>query len=135
MKAYVTTALGNFCIEEQDKKIIRVSYVQDEIPVEQDKLNYILKKAQQQLQEYCLGERQEFKLPLNPQGTAFQKKVWQALSEIPYGETATYKEIAERKNISIKTVEAYMHKSLIILSVSLKDFLPYVLLFLFFNKN
>lgn len=96
MKAYVTTALGNFCIEEQDKKIIRVSYVQDEIPVEQDKLNYILKKAQQQLQEYCLGERQEFKLPLNPQGTAFQKKVWQALSEIPYGETATYKEIAEK---------------------------------------
>ena len=50
-------------------------------------------------------------------------------------EHLTYKEIAERKNISIKTVEAYMHKSLIILSVSLKDFLPYVLLFLFFNKN
>ncbi|MFQ9317349.1 RNA polymerase sigma-70 factor [Dysgonomonas mossii] len=50
-------------------------------------------------------------------------------------EHLTYKEIAERKNISIKTVEVYMHKSLIILSVSLKDFLPYVLLFLFFNKN
>lgn len=47
----------------------------------------------------------------------------------------TYKEIAEKQNISIKTVEAYMHKSLAMLSISLKEYLPYIILLIFFNKN
>lgn len=47
-----------------------------------------------QLEEYFSGVRKTFDLPLNPAGTDFQKKVWQALTEIPYGETRTYKEIA-----------------------------------------
>ena len=49
-----------------------------------------------QLQAYFRGERHEFDLPLAARGTAFQKKVWDALSEIPFGETMTYGEIAER---------------------------------------
>jgi methylated-DNA-[protein]-cysteine S-methyltransferase len=45
--------------------------------------------------EYLKGERKEFDLPLNPKGTDFQKRVWKALCEIPYGETRSYKQIAE----------------------------------------
>jgi methylated-DNA-[protein]-cysteine S-methyltransferase len=43
-----------------------------------------------QLSEYFAGARQEFVLPLNPRGSAFQQRVWAALLEIPYGHTASY---------------------------------------------
>ena len=42
------------------------------------------------------GKRKEFDLQLNPEGSTFQKKVWEALRAIPYGATASYKEIGER---------------------------------------
>lgn len=48
-----------------------------------------------ELSEYFQGRRTEFSVPLNPSGTQFQKQVWKALREIPYGETRSYKEIAE----------------------------------------
>ena len=47
-----------------------------------------------QLEEYFAGQRYSFQLDLNFQGTAFQKKVWRQLANIPYGETITYKELA-----------------------------------------
>ena len=47
-----------------------------------------------QLAEYFAGERHDFDLPLAPAGTPFQQRVWQALREIPYGETTTYGELA-----------------------------------------
>jgi methylated-DNA-[protein]-cysteine S-methyltransferase len=51
--------------------------------------------ALSQLTEYFAGEREEFDLPLDPQGTEFQLAVWRALTEIPYGETRSYGQIAE----------------------------------------
>jgi methylated-DNA-[protein]-cysteine S-methyltransferase len=47
-----------------------------------------------QLSEYFAGTRQQFDLPLNARGNAFQHEVWQALSEIPYGETTSYGKVA-----------------------------------------
>jgi methylated-DNA-[protein]-cysteine S-methyltransferase len=47
-----------------------------------------------QLRQYFGGERRDFELPLDPVGTSFQWKVWEALSGIPYGETRSYGEIA-----------------------------------------
>lgn len=55
-----------------------------------------LDDAVQQLEAWFAGDRRDFDLLLAPQGTAFQQKVWSALQEIPWGETATYGEIAER---------------------------------------
>lgn len=49
-----------------------------------------------QLTAYFAGERTTFDLPLAPAGTPFQRKVWQALCEIPYGETISYGELARR---------------------------------------
>jgi len=54
----------------------------------------LLREAFQQLLSYLAGTRREFSLPLAPEGTAFMKKVWQNLCEIPYGQTSTYQEIA-----------------------------------------
>lgn len=50
----------------------------------------------EQLEEYFAGRRTHFSLTLAPEGTAFQKAVWQALLDIPYGETWSYLQVAER---------------------------------------
>lgn len=60
----------------------------------------LLHDAYVQLQEYFAGVRKEFSLPISPEGTDFQKKAWKALMEIPYGETISYKEEAERMGCS-----------------------------------
>jgi methylated-DNA-[protein]-cysteine S-methyltransferase len=52
--------------------------------------------AIQQLREYFAGERKAFSLTLVPEGTEFQRAVWSELQNIPYGETISYKELAER---------------------------------------
>jgi len=54
----------------------------------------LLREAARQLQSYLAGQRQSFDLPLDPQGTPFMRRVWQALLEIPYGETRSYGDIA-----------------------------------------
>ena len=56
----------------------------------------VLDEAEQQLTEYFDGKRTEFDLPLASEGSEFQKKVWAELRRIPYGETATYGDIARR---------------------------------------
>jgi methylated-DNA-[protein]-cysteine S-methyltransferase len=58
-----------------------------------------------QLQSYFAGERKTFELPLVLEGTEFQKRVWTALRDIPYGETVSYKTLAERV-ASAKAVRA-----------------------------
>ena len=50
----------------------------------------IFLETQQQLTAYFNGELKSFDLPLNPQGTDFQKSVWEVLKQIPYGQTMTY---------------------------------------------
>ncbi len=66
----------------------------------------LLRETARQLREYFAGERRSFTLPLAPQGSEFQKKVWKALQTIPYGETRTYKQIAEQigHNLAFRAV-------------------------------
>lgn len=56
----------------------------------------VLVQAVRQLQEYFDGRRREFDLPLDPVGTPFQRTVWEVLRGIPYGQTITYAEQAQR---------------------------------------
>ena len=65
----------------------------------------ILLETQKQLREYFAGTRQQFDLPLDFEGTMFQKRVWQALLSIPFGETRSYRDIAEQVG-NIKAVRA-----------------------------
>lgn len=55
----------------------------------------ILLETERQLEEYFAGTRNEFNLPLEPAGTEFQKKVWRALREIPFGQTRSYLDLAK----------------------------------------
>ena len=56
----------------------------------------VIREAGRQFAEYADGKRKTFDLPLAPLGTEFQKKVWAALVAIPYGETRSYKQIAQQ---------------------------------------
>ncbi len=56
--------------------------------------NYIIDETIKQLDEYFNLKRKIFELPLNLTGTDFQKRIWNQLNKIPYGETVTYKELA-----------------------------------------
>lgn len=56
----------------------------------------IIRICMQQLTEYFGGERRNFDIPLAPQGTAFQQKVWTQLGEIPFGETSSYLSLAKK---------------------------------------
>ena len=56
----------------------------------------LIKECDKQLKEYFSGTRKNFDLPLYFKGTDFQKAVWQALIDIPYAQTVSYKDIAEK---------------------------------------
>ena len=58
----------------------------------------LFREARRQLDEYFDGQRQTFHLPLRPEGTEFQKKVWQVLCRIPYGQMISYRELAHGHN-------------------------------------
>ncbi|MFW2013432.1 methylated-DNA--[protein]-cysteine S-methyltransferase [Acinetobacter bereziniae] len=71
----------------------------------ENKNHPVLLETQQQLNEYFQGHRTQFDLALDFAGTEFQQKVWQALLTIPFGETRSYKQIAEQIG-NVKAVRA-----------------------------
>jgi len=74
--------------EDDDPKRVRLS------PLAENREHPVLRETERQLNEYFAGKRKDFSLKFDPAGTAFQKKVWAALSTIPFGETRSYGEIA-----------------------------------------
>ena len=87
------TEIGLITIGADDQSIIYLKTVDACEGLAQ--VTPLIQKAYEQLVAYLAGERCHFDLPLNPKGTAFQKKVWLASSLVPYGETATYKQLAK----------------------------------------
>ncbi len=85
------SSIGRLLIEENGSSITKVSFNPHCAQGSKTKLT---DEAFRQLQEYFSGTRTHFELPLDPQGTAFQKNVWQELQNIPYGKTVSYKDIA-----------------------------------------
>ena len=69
----------------------------NQVPIQDDwqKNPAFFTAVKMQLRAYFKGELKEFDLPLAPEGTAFQQKVWRALRNIPYGELVSYKSIAK----------------------------------------
>jgi methylated-DNA-[protein]-cysteine S-methyltransferase len=73
-------------LEDKEKLIKDKNYILEETS--------LILEAHNELEEYFKGKRMEFTISLSPEGTEFQKKVWQELIKIPYGETRSYKDIA-----------------------------------------
>lgn len=83
--------LGPLSVFAEDDAIIAIESGRAPGAVENDLL---LNEAKKQIDGYFDGKLTNFDLPLAPQGTPRQKEIWQALTEIPYGETRTYGELA-----------------------------------------
>ena len=87
------TALGSVTFVEEDGALLAIT---TQHTYEGERLETpLIQEAYRQLTEYLIGVRKCFDLPLNPRGTEFQQQVWKALCDIPYGETRSYKQIAE----------------------------------------
>lgn len=85
----------------ENEKLNRVKLAE----LKEDNLHAILQKTEYQLFEYFAGQRKVFDLNLDFNGTEFQNSVWKSLLAIPFGETRTYKEVAEDIG-NIKAVRA-----------------------------
>ena len=93
---FYDTELGRLGIRDNSQNITNLYFEsenisRDDVIIEESDLT---KLAYTQIREYLDGQRKVFDLPLHPNGTEFQIKVWKALTEIPYGETRSYKDIA-----------------------------------------
>lgn len=84
--------VGPITLFEEDGVIIAVEWGWP--PESEDPPAPVLERARDQLDAYFEGALKKFDLPLAPMGTAFQKKVWQAMSRIPFGATRTYGDLA-----------------------------------------
>ena len=84
--------IGKMTLLEQNDALIAASL--HDLPAGYRQDTPLLRSAEEQLLSYFAGERRTFDLPLRMQGTPFQIQVWQALREIPYGETRSYGDIA-----------------------------------------
>ena len=87
------TVLGSVTFIEEDGALLSISMQATGRGIEQE--TPLIKDALLQLSEYLRGERKKFDIPFRMRGTEFQIQVWKVLQNIPYGETRSYKQIAE----------------------------------------
>lgn len=95
MLSFKQTPVGRIGIREENGSITDLYFETDSVPQDLELgESPLLRQAFEQLELYFNGQLTEFSLPLRPEGTAFRKNVWQKLCEVPYGKTASYKDIA-----------------------------------------
>lgn len=98
MKSSRKTSIGIVCIEEENGKIVSVEFGSKCV---EGTPSPLIDTAFVQIDSYLKGDLKKFDLPIELKGTAFQKKVWKELLKIPYGETASYGEIAKRAGVPL----------------------------------
>lgn len=102
----LTTNCGDVAIVANETGIVEVAFQQGKVAIDinseyqlaDENAPLHLAQAKQQLAEYFAGSRQNFDVPLSQHGTSFQSKVWQALTDIPFGKTINYGQLANNIN-------------------------------------
>ena len=91
-----STPLGPMALAEDGdaKAIVRLYLPNAPTPRLMSHATPLLEQGREQLLEYLSGLRREFDLPLAPEGTDFQRRVWARLADIPWGETRSYRDLA-----------------------------------------
>ena len=92
--AYYNSPIGMIKITGSENGIRSVDFVDEQAPKDSQS-HPILDECVLQFDEYFKGERKEFTVKLNPEGTEFQKIVWNKLLKIPFGRTVSYMELAK----------------------------------------
>ena len=100
----INTLLGKTMIRGDENGILSV-FVSDEELTLSKSIPKELKECVAQLDEYFKGSRRQFQIKLKPEGTEFQKKVWNELLKIPYGKTISYLELTKKLG-DIKAIRA-----------------------------
>lgn len=101
--AAIKTPLGYAELTGDENGISSITVFDTERSI--DIIPEVIEDAVQQLGEYFEGKRQKFDLKLNPQGTDFQKKVWNELLNIPYGKTISYLDLSKKLG-DVKAIRA-----------------------------
>lgn len=101
--AILKTPLGYAELVGDENGIVSITVFDEERS--EDVVPEVLEDAVHQLQEYFEGKREQFDLNLNPQGTDFQKRVWDALLNIPFGKTTSYLELSKELG-DVKAIRA-----------------------------
>ena len=95
--SFCETPLGRLLLGEENGHLVCLRFSGEPLPERAElRETPLLQEASRQLQAYFSRKLKDFSLPLAPHGTPFQKAVWQALLDVPYGTTASYGEIAAR---------------------------------------
>lgn len=96
MKRFVVvqSPVGDLTLTEENGALTGLYFGRRSLKGEEG-LTALLERASRQLEEYFAGKRKQFDLPLSLWGTEFQRQVWAALRDIPYGETRSYGQIAQ----------------------------------------
>ena len=89
-----TFPCGSFRVEQAGNCIVSISAVQGPVP-DYGTPTPLTRQLASQMEEYFQGNRKVFNIPYSLHGTPFQERVWQALCRIPYGQTRSYRDIAE----------------------------------------
>lgn len=105
LKDYLRTEIGILEIGIEHDKLVSLKFVEDLIEPTENGNNHFFDKVKAELSEYFGGKRQNFEIEIDPQGTDFQKKVWNNLLNIPYGKTKSYAEVAKELG-DIKSIRA-----------------------------
>ena len=106
--SYYPSPIGILKISFTAKKIYKIQFIKEIDKIDENCCNGVFFKNKKvrdtynliydQLNEYFTGKRKSFDLPMYLDGTDFQVKVWKNISQIPYGEVRSYKEVAEAIN-------------------------------------
>lgn len=94
---YYNSPVGWLKITGNTKSLQAISFVESQEETNEN-VPQILQETVHQLKEYFDGKRETFQLNLAPEGTDFQKRIWKLVSEISFGETASYLDIAQRSS-------------------------------------
>ena len=94
-KNVINRPLGFVLIVGNEDGISKISVTSDET-VLSETIPVLFDEVVTQLNEYFEGERTDFQFKMNPNGTDFQKKVWEELLKIPFGKTASYQEVTNK---------------------------------------
>ncbi len=102
----IASPIKPLLIAGNDEGITEISFHTQDLPTnDYADLHPVLLEAIQQLKAYFKGTLKHFSLPLNPQGTPFQQRVWKGLLQIPYGKTLSYSAFAQQLG-DIKAIRA-----------------------------
>jgi methylated-DNA-[protein]-cysteine S-methyltransferase len=99
----IPSEVGKLTLIAHEKALVAILWENEKLnrvkfpSIKEEKNHPVINETKKQLKEYFKRQRKSFDIPMDPQGTEFQKEVWEALKEIPYGTTLSYGQIA--KNI------------------------------------